>query len=99
MNSNPIVAPSQNDGTMLPLTLVAAVAENGVIGRDNALPWRLKSDMAHFRAVTMGKPVVMGRRCDLSITAVMPPARRLAVILQCALLATGGGAITNQLMS
>jgi dihydrofolate reductase len=47
--------------------LVAAIAENGVIGRDNTLPWRLKSDMAHFRALTMGKPVVMGRKTYLSI--------------------------------
>jgi dihydrofolate reductase len=47
--------------------LVAAVAENGVIGRDNTLPWRLKSDMAHFRTLTMGKPVVMGRKTYLSI--------------------------------
>lgn len=49
------------------IVLVAAIAENGVIGRDNALPWRLKSDMAHFRTVTMGKPVVMGRKTFLSI--------------------------------
>jgi dihydrofolate reductase len=49
------------------IVLFAAVAENGVIGRDNALPWRIKSDMARFRAVTMGKPVVMGRKTYLSI--------------------------------
>jgi dihydrofolate reductase len=49
------------------IVLLAAVAENGVIGRDNTLPWRLKSDMAHFRAVTMSKPVVMGRKTFLSI--------------------------------
>jgi len=49
------------------IILVAAVAENGVIGRSNALPWRLKSDMAHFREMTMGKPVVMGRKTYLSI--------------------------------
>src|SRR5271167_4489111 len=49
------------------ITLVAAVSENGVIGRGNALPWRLKSDMLHFRAITMGKPVIMGRRTFLSI--------------------------------
>ena len=49
------------------IVLVAAIAENGVIGRGNALPWRLKSDMAHFRALTMGKPVVMGRKTYLSI--------------------------------
>jgi dihydrofolate reductase len=49
------------------IVLVAAIAENGVIGRGNTLPWRLKSDMQHFRALTMGKPVVMGRKTFLSI--------------------------------
>jgi dihydrofolate reductase len=49
------------------ILLVAAIAENGVIGRDNTLPWRLKSDMVHFRALTMDKPVIMGRRTYLSI--------------------------------
>ena len=49
------------------VVVLAAVAENGVIGRGNALPWRLKSDMMHFRAITMGKPVVMGRKTYLSI--------------------------------
>jgi dihydrofolate reductase len=49
------------------LVLVAAVAENGVIGQGGALPWRLRSDMKHFRAATMGKPVVMGRKTYLSI--------------------------------
>ena len=39
-----------------------ARARNGVIGRGGTLPWRLKSDLAHFRAVTMGKPVIMGRK-------------------------------------
>jgi dihydrofolate reductase len=52
--------------------LVAAVSENGVIGRGNALPWRLKSDMTHFRALTMGKPVVMGRKTFLSIGRPLP---------------------------
>ena len=51
----------------LDIVLLAAVAENGVIGRDNALPWRLKSDMQHFRASTMGNPVVMGRKTFQSI--------------------------------
>jgi dihydrofolate reductase len=44
------------------LVLVAAVAENGVIGRDGKLPWRLRSDLRHFRAVTLGRPAVMGRK-------------------------------------
>ncbi len=44
------------------LALVAARARNGVIGREGGLPWRLKSDMALFKAITLGKPVIMGRR-------------------------------------
>jgi dihydrofolate reductase len=54
-------------GKTLHLLLVAAVADNDVIGRAGGLPWRLKSDLAQFRAVTMGKPIVMGRRTFLSI--------------------------------
>jgi dihydrofolate reductase len=49
------------------IVIVAAVAANGVIGRGNGLPWRLKSDLMNFRAVTMGKPVVMGRRTFASL--------------------------------
>jgi dihydrofolate reductase len=55
------------------VVLVAAVAENGVIGADGHLPWRLKSELQHFRAVTWGKPVVMGRRTYLSIAARYRP--------------------------
>jgi dihydrofolate reductase len=51
----------------LDIIIVTAVAENGVIGRGNALPWRLKSDMAHFRTLTMAKPVVLGRKTFASI--------------------------------
>jgi dihydrofolate reductase len=51
------------------VVLVVAVADNGVIGQGGRLPWRLKSEMAHFRRVTMGKPVVMGRKTYLSIGA------------------------------
>ena len=54
------------------ILVVAAVAENGVIGRGNALPWRLRSDMLNFRALTMGKPVVMGRKTFLSIGRPLP---------------------------
>ena len=58
-------------GRSVSLVLVAAVAENGVIGQGGALPWRLKSDMKLFRAATMGKPVVMGRRTYLSIARLL----------------------------
>src|SRR6202040_1162317 len=59
--------PAPAPATPLPLVLVAAVAENGVIGQGGGLPWRLKSDLRNFRAITMGKPVVMGRKTYLSI--------------------------------
>ncbi len=53
------------------IALVAAVAENGVIGANGGLPWRVKSDMRKFRAVTMGKPLVMGRKTFESIGRVL----------------------------
>ncbi|MDD9980419.1 MAG: dihydrofolate reductase [Gammaproteobacteria bacterium] len=49
------------------IEIVVAMAENRVIGRDGDLPWRLPADMARFRALTMGKPIVMGRRTHESI--------------------------------
>lgn len=45
-----------------PLTLIAALARNGVIGRDNQLPWHLPADLRFFKQTTMGKPLLMGRR-------------------------------------
>jgi dihydrofolate reductase len=54
------------------IVLIAAIAANGVIGRGNALPWRLRSDLQHFRALTMGRPVVMGRKTFLSIGKPLP---------------------------
>lgn len=54
------------------IVMVAAVAKNGVIGADNRLLWRLKSDMKHFRALTMGKPLVMGRKTFQSIGKPLP---------------------------
>ena len=49
------------------IELVVAAARNGVIGRDGGLPWRLGSDLRRFRALTMGKPVLMGRKTFASI--------------------------------
>jgi dihydrofolate reductase len=63
------------------IVLVVAVADNGVIGRDNTMPWRLSSDLKRFKALTMGKPVLMGRKTFLSIgkPQCMPLADRLEV--------------------
>lgn len=54
------------------VSLVVAVARNGVIGCDNDLPWRLPDDLKHFKAITLGKPVVMGRRTYESIGRPLP---------------------------
>ncbi len=56
----------------LPLIIVAALADNRVIGDDNRLIWRLKSDLKRFRAVTMGTPMIMGRKTFDSIGKALP---------------------------
>lgn len=62
------------------VTLVVAVAENGVIGRDGGMPWRLSTDMKRFRDTTMGKPIVMGRKTWESFPKRPLPGRRNIVI-------------------
>ncbi|HWK97110.1 MAG TPA: dihydrofolate reductase [Pseudolabrys sp.] len=54
------------------IVLVAAIGENGVIGNGGQLPWRLKSDLQHFKRVTLGKPIVMGRKTYESIGKPLP---------------------------
>jgi dihydrofolate reductase len=54
------------------IVLIAAVAENGVIGRDNTIPWRLKSDQQRLKALTLNKPVVMGRKTFESLRRPLP---------------------------
>ena len=56
----------------VPLVLVAAVARNGVIGANGGLPWRLSSDLKRFKALTWGKPLVMGRKTFASIGRALP---------------------------
>ena len=57
---------------MSEIVMVAAVARNGVIGGDNRLLWRLRSDLRHFRAITIGHPVIMGRKTFESIGKPLP---------------------------
>ncbi len=56
----------------LPVVLVLAAAENGVIGRGNALPWELPDDLQHFKRTTMGRPIIMGRRTFESVGFPLP---------------------------
>lgn len=61
------------------ISLVAAMAANRVIGKDNQMPWHLPADLKHFKAVTLGKPVVMGRKTFESIGRVLPGRRNLVI--------------------
>ncbi|HZD90833.1 MAG TPA: dihydrofolate reductase [Pseudolabrys sp.] len=61
------------------VVLVAAVAENGVIGANGGMPWRLKSDLAHFRRLTINKPVVMGRKTWQSIGRPLPQRTNIVI--------------------
>ena len=54
------------------IVLIVAVADNGVIGADGAIPWRLKTDLQRFKVLTTGKPVVMGRKTFLSLRRPLP---------------------------
>ena len=63
----------------LPLAIVAALAHGGVIGRDDRLPWHIPSDLRHFRELTLGKPVVMGRTTFAAIGAPLP--NRTSIVL------------------
>ena len=54
------------------ISLIVAMAQNGVIGRDNSLPWRLPDDLKRFRAFTLGKPILMGRKTFESIGQPLP---------------------------
>jgi dihydrofolate reductase len=66
------------------VTLVVAMAENGVIGRDGGLPWRLSTDMKRFKSDTMGKPVIMGRKTWESMPRRPLPGRRNIVVTRSA---------------
>lgn len=63
----------------LPVTLILARADNGVIGRDGGLPWRLPADLKRFKALTMGKPMIMGRKTFDSFAAPLPGRRHIVL--------------------
>jgi len=80
------------------IVLIVAVAENGVIGRGNSIPWRLKSDMQRFRAMTMGKPIVMGRKTFASLPKALP-GRTNIVITRDANFQAAGAVVTTSFAS
>jgi len=77
------------------IILIAAVAENGVIGRDGDMPWRLSSDLKRFKKVTMGKPVIMGRKTYQSIGRPLPG--RLNIVISKSLQTLDGCSVAPDL--
>lgn len=71
------------------LTAVVAATENNVIGRDNGMPWHLPADLQHFKAVTLGKPVLMGRRTFAAIGRPLPGRRNLVLSRDLGFVAAG----------
>jgi dihydrofolate reductase len=73
----------------LPIVLVAAVARNGVIGADNKLVWKLSSDLKRFRAVTWGKPFIVGRKNFEAIGRLLPGRETIIVTREASFSVTG----------
>ena len=76
------------------IVFVVAIAENGIIGAGNAIPWRLKSDMQRFKALTIGRPVIMGRKTFESLPRPLPN-RTNIVITRDAAYRAGGAIVTT----
>lgn len=66
------------------ISIIAAVAENGVIGRDNQLPWHIPEDLRYFKEMTLGKPVIMGRKTFESIARPLPGRLNIVITGQAA---------------
>ncbi|QUS39012.1 dihydrofolate reductase [Tardiphaga alba] len=81
----------------LEIVLVYAIAENGVIGNGNAIPWRLKSDMQRFKALTIGKPIVMGRKTFESFPRRPLPGRTNILITRNADYTADGAVVVTSL--
>jgi dihydrofolate reductase len=77
------------------VVLIVAVADNGVIGSHGTIPWRLKSDMQRFKALTTGKPVVMGRKTFASIGRPLPGRTNIVVTRDAGFRAAGAVVTTS----
>jgi dihydrofolate reductase len=77
------------------ISIVAAMAENRVIGRGNRLPWHLPADLAHFKRLTLDKPIVMGRRTWESLPALLPRRRHIVVTGDAGYCAEGALVVTS----
>jgi dihydrofolate reductase len=80
---------------MMEIVLVVAIAENGVIGKANTIPWRLKTDQQRLKAITMGKPIVMGRKTFESFRRPLPGRTNIVVTRDAGYQANGALVVTS----
>ncbi|MEP5765738.1 MAG: type 3 dihydrofolate reductase [Halieaceae bacterium] len=77
------------------LALIVAVAENGVVGRDNSMPWHLPEDLKYFKRTTLGKPVLMGRKTWESIGRPLPGRSNIVITRQAQYQAEGAQVVAD----
>lgn len=77
------------------LSLIVAYAQNHVIGRDNTLPWKLPSDLAHFKRTTLGHPIIMGRKTWESLGRPLPGRRNIVISRNQDLIAAGAECVSS----
>src|SRR3954468_20067289 len=80
---------------MIEIVLIVAVAENGVIGSKGTIPWRVKSDVQRLKAMTMGKPIVMGRKTFESLPKPLPGSTNIVVTRNAQYQAAGAVVVTS----
>jgi len=90
-----IVPPSETAASALPLALIVAVAANGVIGDGKRLPWRLPEDLRHFRALTTGHAIIMGRKTWESLPGLLPGRQSIVVSRNANYAAAGADVVTS----
>lgn len=78
-----------------PVALVVAMAENRVIGKNNGLPWKISEDLKFFKRITMGKPIVMGRKTYQSIGRPLPGRTNIIISRDAAFTAAGGSVVPD----
>ena len=80
---------------MTTLHMIVARARNGVIGKDNSMPWYLPEDLKHFKRTTLGKPVIMGRKTWESLPKALPGRLNIVITRQPDYVAEGATVVAS----
>ena len=92
---SPQPSPASGEGATTALTLIAAIANNGVIGIDNRLPFRLPEDLKRFKALTMNHPIIMGRKTWESLPRALSGRHNIVITRQAGFIADGATVVSS----